>query len=140
MASRILSWPVFERGPRLIDGHLINLLVNAIFGVQKPVAGVTYNITAHSGGGQANAFQLTSSSSHISVCAVANDSVKLPSGCQPGQTVTVTNQGNQSCQVYGSGSETINDQLAATGVALANAKTAVYKLMAPGKWYAILTA
>ncbi|QAY96721.1 hypothetical protein CWB41_14075 [Methylovirgula ligni] len=92
------------------------------------------NITAHSGGGQASAVELVATINRITTVAAANDSVKLaPSG--PTNVVQIViNDGTNSAQVYGTGSDTINGAAAATGVALAAGKIGIYFSPATGIW------
>ncbi|MFG1399843.1 hypothetical protein [Roseixanthobacter pseudopolyaromaticivorans] len=97
-------------------------------------------ITAYAGGGQTNATQLTASINHVTVVASAADSVKLPKSA-PGAICIVTNGDSaDSMQVFGYGTDTINDVATATGVAQAAGKTAVYVCPVAGKWYRALSA
>ena len=75
----------------------------------------TDTITAHSGGTQAAALALTTEINRLTVVAAAGDSVKLPLA-QAGLDVVVVNSGANNCQVFGSGTDTINDQATATGI------------------------
>lgn len=104
---------------------------------------VTTGITAAAGGGQTNATALTSNLNVVSTVATAADSVKLPLAVA-GLSVTVVNAtAATSMQVFGSGTDTINDVATATGVAQAGAKSATYycATSAPaGKWYRVLSA
>lgn len=56
-------------------------------------------ITAHAGGGQADAYQLTKRVNRVTVCANVNDSVKLPAA-QSSLFITIRNTGAQICAVY----------------------------------------
>lgn len=99
-------------------------------------------ITATAGGTQAAARALTAAVNRISVCATAADSVKLPLA-EAGARVVVRNDGAASCQVFGSGTDTINSTATATGVALANGKSGAYhcvKAAPAGNWIFILSA
>lgn len=109
--------------------------------------GGTTGITAHAGGGQANAVPLTAFINVISTVATGNDSVQLPSSqyMSPGQEIVVVNDAAvNSLQVFGNGLDTINDVATATGVAQAAGKTASYYLASysagVGKWYRVLSA
>lgn len=57
-------------------------------------------LTAHAGGGQANALQLNAWVNEVAVVATANDSVMLPPGFA-GARITVINDGGASMQVFG---------------------------------------
>lgn len=87
--------------------------------------GVTSNLTAHAGGGKTNALLLDSAINEVVTVTSANDSLKLPIG-RVGRQITVVNFGSNSLQVFGSGSDTINEVATATGVAQAAGKTSVY--------------
>lgn len=84
-------------------------------------------ITAHAGGGQTSAYQLSAQVNEISVVASGNDSVKLPKIINtPGQwgsvgtMVFVSNiDASDSLQVYGYTPDTINGVATGTGVAVA---------------------
>jgi hypothetical protein len=90
-----------------------------------------YGITAHAGGGNANATQLNGWLNTITVVATAADSVMLPPG-YAGMEVTVINHGANSCQVFGfmntAAGDVVTDTIApansatqgTTGVALAS--------------------
>jgi hypothetical protein len=92
------------------------------------------NITATAGGGQAGAFQLTAQTSRLTTVATAGDSVQLPSSA-PGLELLVINHGANSAQVFGNGSDTIDDQTAATGVAQMANSLVIYSCATAGKWY-----
>lgn len=97
-------------------------------------------ITAHAGGGQASAYQLTKQINRVTTVATAADSVVLPSAVAGLWVVIVNDDSADSLQVFGLGSDTINDVAAATGVAQAAGKTAVYYCTVAGKWYRDLSA
>lgn len=91
-------------------------------------------ITAHAGGGKANATQLNFGINRVSVCATAADSVLLPSWVQ-GAEVLVINDGAAAAQVFGKGTDTIDAIVTATGVALTNATRCWYYASATaGAW------
>src|ERR1700732_4436972 len=72
-------------------------------------------ITAFATGGQTNATQLTSVVNRITVVATAGDSVKLPAAAA-GLDVLVINHGANALQVFGAGTDQIDDVATATGV------------------------
>jgi hypothetical protein len=91
-------------------------------------------ITATAGGGQAAAFPLSTELSRVSTVATAGDSVQLPVAV-PGLTLVVTNHGANAMQVYGNGSDTINDVASATGVSQMAGSECIYACYGAGKWY-----
>lgn len=104
------------------------------------LASAATGITAYAGGGQTNATQLAAQTNHVTAVATAADSVKLPASA-PGMSVTVINgHASNSMQVFGAGTDTINDVATATGVAQAAGKTATYHCPVAGKWYRNLSA
>lgn len=108
----------FLPGPRLIDGNDLNKMFIL------DLASAEDAITAHAGGGQAAAYQLTAARNRVSVCATTNDSVALPPA-SIGASVTIRNDGAQSLQVFTKLGDlsTINGTAGATGVAVAAAST-----------------
>ncbi len=92
------------------------------------------NITAFAGGGQASATQLLAQTSRITTVATAGDSVKLPPSA-PGLEVMLINHGANSMQVYGSGTDTIDDVATATGVSQMINSLVIYICTGAGKWY-----
>lgn len=100
-------------------------------------------LTAGAGGGQSNAVALNANMfvHRVNTVTTAADSVSLPAavvGVKP--HVIVNAAASNSMQVFGAGTDTINDVAAATGVAQAAGKTAVYFCTTAGKWYRILSA
>ena len=100
------------------------------------------NITAHAGGGQTNAQQLYSEVNRITTVATSGDSVMLPPAVvnqgvtnQAGLTVLLINHGANPMQVFGSGTDTINDVAAATGVSQMKGSMTFFTCTSPGKWY-----
>ena len=117
-----------------------------------PMASTTdTGITATASGTQANAVLLTAQFNKVATVATSADSVKLPQisavpntlGCI-GSSVIVRNAGASTLQVFGSGTDTINDVATATGVAVATLKTAVFICHSwngtTGNWYMVLSA
>lgn len=99
-------------------------------------------VTAAAGGTKAAALALTAGNVNISVCATAADSVLLPLAVA-GLRMNIANNGAASAQVFGAGTDTINDVATGTGVAQANGKSATYFCTASapgGKWYRVLSA
>jgi hypothetical protein len=92
------------------------------------------NLTAHAGGGQANGLQLTAQNNRITTVATTGDSVVLPPSA-PGMEIFVINHGSNPCQVYGLGSDTVNDVAAATGVQQMQNSLVLYICVTKGSWY-----
>lgn len=114
-------------------------------------------LVAKASGTQANGTPITTSISSFGTVATGGDSAVLPIAVQ-GAVYLVENIGAASMQVYGSATslDTINGVATATGVAVANAKRALFFVTVPavftpglagaagswsvGKWAMILTA
>jgi hypothetical protein len=95
---------------------------------------VADGITAAPGGGQANAVQLTTELARVATVATAGDSVRLPAAI-PGLTLCVTNHGAKAMQVYGNGSDTINDVAASTGIMQMSGSECIFACYGLGLWY-----
>jgi hypothetical protein len=92
------------------------------------------NITATAGGGQANAFQITTQTARITTVVTAGDSVQLPPSA-PGLEMLVINHGNNPVQVYGNGSDQIDDNTASAGVSQMQSSFVLYSCATTGNWY-----
>lgn len=117
--------------PNITSSGLLNL------------GGIEDSITAAAGGTQAGALALSTSKAvhRVTIVGSANDSVKLPLATGSGATHFIMNSAAaNSLQVFGSGTDTINDVATATGVAQAAGKGAWYVDVAAGKWYRSLGA
>lgn len=124
--------PRFLQGFRMVDGTDLNDLADWLTSTQS-------GVTARAGGGQTNATRLTASQIVVATVASAADSVRLPAA-QRGAIVFMRNNGANSMQVFGLGTDTINDVATTTGVAQANGVSAIYFCPVAGKWYRILSA
>lgn len=105
-----------------------NVLTDYIYELPKD------NITATAGGGQTGAYQLNGQMCRITTVATAGDSVKLPPAL-PGLEITVINHGANPMQVYGGGTDTINDVATATGVSQMQNSCVLYFCATAGSWY-----
>jgi hypothetical protein len=94
---------------------------------------VATGITAHAGGGQASATQLTARINEVTTVATAADSVKLPVAT-PGETVTAINTTATAMQVFGTTPDTINGVATGTGVSVPAGKTADFVCATAGAW------
>jgi len=92
------------------------------------------NIIANPGGGQANAIRLTAQTSRVTTVAAPGDSVMLPPSL-PGLELVVINRGVNPMQVFGAGSDTINDVAAASGVSQMANSVVIYTCTSVGAWY-----
>lgn len=97
-------------------------------------------ITAHAGGGKASATVLTKQINHITTCATAADSLLMMPAKAGLQGICIINRGASACQVFGQGTDTINDVATATGVSQGSNTMAYYDCPVDGKWYRLLTA
>jgi hypothetical protein len=102
----------------------------------------TDNITAFAGGGQANATALTSEVNRVNTVATSGDSIKLPPAVvnqgvtqQAGLSIMIINHGANPVQVFGSGTDTINDVASGTGVSQMQSSMVFYICTTAGKWY-----
>lgn len=92
------------------------------------------NITAFAGGGQASARQLTSQTNRISTVATLGDSIKMPPSAA-GLEITIINRGANACQVFGAGTDLIDDVATATGVSQMASSVVIYICATAGNWY-----
>lgn len=95
-------------------------------------------ITAHSGGGQANATPLPAMINRVTTVAAAGDSVLLPAAVPGLQIMVVNATATNSMNVYPNGSDVIN--AAATVFAVAATKVAEFYCTNAGQWHTLLTA
>jgi hypothetical protein len=98
-----------------------------------PLAHASSGLTAHVGGGQTNALQLSGTMASIATVATAADSVKLP-GSQVGANYWLANDSATSMQVFGQSPDTINKVATATGVAQGAGVSAHYFCAKQGNW------
>jgi hypothetical protein len=92
------------------------------------------NLTATAGGGQNTALQINTQTSRITTVATAGDSVMLPSAT-PGLELIVINHGANAMQVYGNGSDVIDDQASNVGVAQMSNSMVIFTCVTAGLWY-----
>lgn len=122
--------------------------LNQNFSLVGAMNSVETDITAHAGGTQAAAYQLSKLLNVVTIVATNDDSVKLPSSLRmtPGQEVWIENRdASQNIKVFGEGTDTINGIATATGIAQAALTTAVYKFIGRstagvGDWTQLLGA
>jgi hypothetical protein len=92
------------------------------------------NITATASGTQATGFQINAQMARVTTVATAADSVLLPPS-QPGLEVVVINHGANNMQVYGAGTDQIDDIATATGVSQMPNSFVIYSCVTAGNWY-----
>lgn len=92
------------------------------------------NIVANPGGGQANATRLTAQTSRVTTVVAPGDSVVLPASL-PGLELVVINRGANPMQVFGAGTDTINDVAAGSGVSQMANSVVIYTCTGAGAWY-----
>lgn len=91
-------------------------------------------LTAHAGGGQASALQLSGRYASITVVGSAADSVKLPAATL-GATFNLSNDAAANAlQMFGLGTDTINGIATATGISLAAGLGAQCVCTKAGNW------
>ena len=91
-------------------------------------------ITATPGVSQANARVLSKQNNRITTVATSGDSVKLPIAT-PGAEVILINHGVNPMQVFGQGSDTINDVASGTGVSQMQNSAVFFLCFSTGSWY-----
>lgn len=125
-------------GLQLIDATLVNQILSQIFSYQD-------GITAHAGGGQANAVKLTAAMNYIAVVATSGDSVELPSALpNPNFGISFCLVHNSSAagnlDVYPASGDQINEGAANAEFTVNATKSALFFCAHKGEWSAILTA
>lgn len=96
-------------------------------------------ITARSGGGQTSAVLLSSYMNYVQTAAAGADSVKLLPALA-GLSQVIVNRGGNAIQVFGSGSDVIDEVATATGKSQANNTVALYVCPLAGHWFRLLSA
>lgn len=111
-------------------------------GVQVgPAFGSTANaLTAHAGGGQAAALQLSAGINRVTTVATAADSVKLPAAKAGAQIVVINADAADSMNVFPATGDAINALAANAAFAMAANKTAIFFCAVDGIWNSVLTA
>jgi hypothetical protein len=97
------------------------------------------NITAHSGGGQANAVALVVGINQINTVAANGDSVRLPAST-PGIAVVVMNNSANNANLFPAANEAINQGANNVAFNLPGNKTAEFYCPVAGTWASVLSA
>lgn len=121
----VIPFSVQESTGDINPGGAVNLRV---------LLGASDGLVAHAGGGQALALPLPSEFNRIITVATSGDSVVLPASA-PGLDIVVINHGANPLQVYGLGTDTIDDVAAATGVSQMQNSMVFYTCITAGAWY-----
>lgn len=96
-------------------------------------------LTAHAGGGQALATQITADIAEVATVATGGDSVLLPVA-KAGMQIIVINHGVNSMDVFPSTGEQINEAAADTAKACAADATLLCNCWSDGQWEALTLA
>lgn len=100
----------------------------------------TNNITAHAGGGQSSATQLTTQINLVKGVVTAGDSVKLPVSA-PGLIILVTNSNiTNACDCFPASGEAINNLATNTAFSIATSTSVMFICGVSGIWNTILSA
>lgn len=124
-------------GLQTVDGSLLNNIINML-------ANGANGLTAHAGGGQAAALQLSAGLNEIDTCANDHDSVKLGSAKRaPDTGVTICYVGNNTAHildVYPTSGDSIAGGAADAVFSVGANKSAIFFCAKTGHWSAILSA
>lgn len=93
-------------------------------------------ITAHSGGGKSSAFALAAQVNRVATVAAQHDSLLLPPSAA-GNLVVVTNDGANGADLYGAGTDTINNVATANSTYIPAGQTLVFWSPVAGKWFGV---
>ena len=98
-------------------------------------------LVAHAGGSKATAFQIPAAVELVSFGTVATtgDSALLPQA-KAGTIVMVANNGAQTLDLYGKGTDTVNNVATATAYTLATTVAAIFFCAVDGAWFAVKSA
>jgi hypothetical protein len=127
MATAVSPTP-FDGGKRLHDGNTMNAVA------AQPLWSAQDAVTATASGTQATSVQLTAAVTRLSTVATANDGVLAPIS-SAGKMCVIINDTANAATVFGSGSDTINDVAAATGILLPANTMGILSCPVQGKWY-----
>ena len=94
------------------------------------------NLTAKAGGGAVGATVINAQTARFTTVATSGDSVMLPSSVA-GAELLIINHGTNPMQVFGSGTDTIDDVAFGTGVSQMQRSAVVYSCNSAGAWYTI---
>jgi predicted RecA/RadA family phage recombinase len=131
---------VSDGGPTGAGSYCYALHDPDMVGISLPRVSSVNALTAHAGGGQANATPILAQIARFTTVATAGDSGLLPAA-GPGLEVTVTNAAAaNSMNVFPNTGDQINSLGANAAFALAAGKTATFFSTVAGQWHSILSA
>ena len=128
MTATLANPTPFLPGFRLMDGSDLNAAL------AYPLVAAGDGIVAGTTQTQAGATVLSGRYNKIATVGTTGDGVALPAA-KAGASVLIYNGGANSAQVYGNGTDTINDIAGATGIAQGAATAVEYFCPVAGKWY-----
>jgi hypothetical protein len=111
----------------------LNPIIERVNLLTEMIDSTTTGITAHAGGGQANATQLSANYNEVTVVASDGDSVKLLPA-QVGLRQTVKNDGAANLAVFPSSGDKIDDQSINTSVLLAPGSSLTFEAVNDTNW------
>jgi hypothetical protein len=97
-------------------------------------------LTAHAGGGQGSALQLSKEINRVTTVATAGDSVKLPASIAGMKVIVVNAAAANAMDVFPTSGEAINALTADTALSVAANKTVMFVCAVTGTWNSIVTA
>lgn len=106
---------------------------NLILGLNRLFQESANDLLTATGTTQATALQLTAELNRLGTVA-ASAGVLLPPS-KAGLTIIIVNHGANAVQVYGAGTDTVDDTTATTGVSQMINSTVLYTCHSPGNWY-----
>lgn len=119
----------FDSGDIYLKNNL-NLSVNGI----DEFLTATNGITAHAGGGQANATQLSSEINRVITVATIFDSVKLPSAIAGKRCIVINSAALNACNIYPKSGESINALSTNTAIPLTVGIKLTFDCAVDGTW------
>lgn len=100
---------------------------------EDEITGSLTGITAHAGGGQANATNLTAKYNNVTTVASSADSVKVPSALV-GKRICIINTGANALSAYGQSGDYVNGTLNDFVTIGAGGNAAVFECIFDGYW------
>jgi hypothetical protein len=128
------TYTIGAGGLVVINSQYLADAMNAGFSVPSSYTGaVAANLTANVTGTQAGATALGYGINQIATSGAAAAAAALPAAV-PGAYVTVINDGANTVQIFGSGTDTINGVASATGVTQTPSSEITYWCAVAGQW------
>jgi hypothetical protein len=92
-------------------------------------------LTATPSGTQSTSLQIVNELSRVTTVATPGDGILLPASA-PGLTIILENASTNAMQVFGAGSDTVNNVAVVTGVSQMAGSVVIYTCYAAGAWFA----